>query len=277
VRDGARVVGAFARDAETGAALPIRARLVIGAAGASAAMVASLAGIALPGPPLLEAMNLVLARPVVTDVAVGGDADGRLLFLVPWNGRAIVGTDYGAPDPAVFLARARAAFPWAGLRDGDVALVHRGRVPGRGAHALITRHQVIDHERAHGVAGLVSIVSAKFTTARAAAEEAVDLALRRLRRPPVACRTATTPLPAARPLEGNLAERARAAARDEMALHLADAVQRRLDLGTAGPPAAADVAAVAEAMAAVLGWSAERRAAEEAAFARSLAPPSTPA
>jgi len=258
---------------------------VVGAAGAAAAAVAAHAGIALESPPWLEAMNLVLARPAVREVAVGGEADGRLLFLVPWNGRAMVGTEYGgaaeardAPAwAAAFLARARQAFPWAELRDEDVALVHRGRVPGRSAHALMTRHRVIDHQAAHGVAGLVSIVSAKFTTARAAAEDAIDLALRHLGRAPVPCRTAVTALPSARPLAGDLAAQARAAVRDEMALHLADAVMRRLDLGTAGPPDHAALDAVAAALGAELGWSTQRLAEERTALLRSLAPPFPPA
>ncbi len=42
-----------------------------------------------------------------------------------------------------------------------------------------------------------------------------------------------------------------------MALTLSDAVLRRLDLGTAGPPAAVDLDAVTRTMAAELGW--ERR------------------
>jgi len=203
---------------------------------------------------------------------------------VPWNGRAIVGTEYGAhlagdaqAGVAAFLERARRAFPWAGLRDDDVVLVHRGRVPGRDERALVTRHRLIDHERAHGLPGLVTIVSAKFTTARAAAEEAVNVAVRRLQRPPVRCRTAETPLDAARPLAGDLATRARTALRDEMALHLDDAVRRRLDLGTAGPPASADVEEVGAVMAAELGWTAERLQAEMLLLWRSLAPPATAA
>jgi glycerol-3-phosphate dehydrogenase len=46
--------------------------------------------------------------------------------------------------------------------------------------------------------------------------------------------------------------------RDEMALTLADAVLRRLDLGTGGPPAASDLAEVTRVMATELGWDAKR-------------------
>ena len=117
-----------------------------------------------------------------------------------------------------------------------------------------------------GLAGLVSLQGVKYTTARAVAERAVDLSLRRLGRPAVACRTADTVLRKARRLTGTLAERARLAAREEMALSLADAVLRRLDLGTGGRPAAADVAVVGAAMAAELGWDAARLRAERSAL-----------
>ena len=46
------------------------------------------------------------------------------------------------------------------------------------------------------------------------------------------------------------------AVRDEMALTLADAVLRRLDLGTAGAPAEADLERVVRVMGAELGWDA---------------------
>jgi glycerol-3-phosphate dehydrogenase len=268
-----------ALDAETGDALRVRARVVVNAAGAAAGRLLERAGLAPRDQPLLDAINLVLARPVVREQAVGARVDGRFLFVVPWRDRAIVGTDYGrwgeAPGGetaavAAFLDRARRAFPWAELAADDLALVHRGRVPGTGAESLVTRHRVEDHGRQGGPAGLLTVWSAKFTTARAAAQEAVDLAFERLGRPPVPCRTADTPLPVAEPA-GTLADRARHAVRHEAALHVDDALRRRLDLATAGPPASADVAVVAAVMAEELGWSTSRREQETAAAAASLA------
>jgi glycerol-3-phosphate dehydrogenase len=277
VVEAGHVRGVEARDAETGAALHVRARVVVNAAGAAAGALLARAGLAAPAVPLLDALNLVVSRPV-GEAAVGARVDGRFLFLVPWQGRAILGTDYGHwPSPgdeeaavAAFLDRGRRAFPWAELRAGDVTVVHRGRVPGRSAEALVTRHRVVDHRREGGPAGLVTVWSAKFTTARAAAAEAVDLALQRLGRPPVPCRTATTPLPVVT-LSGSLADRARAVVRDEAAVHLDDALRRRLDLATAGEPTAAEVEVVAAVMAAELGWSPARLQQETASAAPSLA------
>jgi glycerol-3-phosphate dehydrogenase len=130
---------------------------------------------------------------------------------------------------------------------------------------------VLDHEREEGLAGFLSVLSVKYTTARATAEQAVDAAARRLGRGGVPCRTAVTPLPRAAPLQGTLEEQARQAAREEAAVHLEDAVLRRLDLGTGGRPPAAAVDEVARAMAAELRWDTSRLAAEkdrlETAFA----------
>ena len=191
---------------------------------------------------MLRAWNLVLRRSVLRDFAVGGHADGRFLFLVPWRERTIVGTGYDPDAPSggvrAFLAGAARAFPWAGIVADDVALVHEGLVPGRrGSRALETRSRLIDHEAAEGVRGLVSLRGVKLTTARAEAAKAVALVLRLLSRPAAPCRTAVTPLAAARPLEGSVATQTLRAVREEMAIHLADVVLRRTNLvhrGTAG-------------------------------------------
>jgi glycerol-3-phosphate dehydrogenase len=53
-----------------------------------------------------------------------------------------------------------------------------------------------------------------------------------------------------------------------MALHLEDAVLRRLDLGTGGPPSAAEVAEVERVMATELGWDEARRRAERVFLGR---------
>ena len=269
LRDGSRVTGIRARDVDGGGEMEIRGRMVLIATGPGLDRLLARAQVKPTGSPLLLGMNLVVRRAVVTSHAVGARSGNRYLFVVPWRERAIVGTAYdpasAAPDVAVsrFLEESARAFPWAGLQPADVVLVHRGLVPGRrGAGAVETRSRLIDHEAADGVAGLVSLRGVKLTTARAEAEKVVDLVLRRLSRPAVACRTAVTPLPAAAPLEGGVAERARHAVREEMALRLSDVVLRRTDLGTGGPPSPADLDAAARAMAAALGWDEAKLRAE---------------
>jgi glycerol-3-phosphate dehydrogenase len=278
LRAAGRVAGVAARDALSGTTLEVRARLVVNAAGPGADEVLARGGLRRPPAPLLRARNLVLRRPPAVPFAVGARTGGRFLFLVPWEGRTIVGTSYEAAeappsDPVEFLDEAARAFPWAGIGREDVSVVHEGLVPGRwDAFGLSTRPRLHDHEAEDGLPGLVSLQGVKYTTARAVAERAVDLVVRRLGRAAPPCRTAVTPLAQARRLEGPLEAAARLAVRDEMAVTLADAVLRRLDLGTAGPPPPPELDAVARAMAAELGWDAAREQAERAALARFYAP-----
>jgi glycerol-3-phosphate dehydrogenase len=119
------------------------------------------------------------------------------------------------------------------------------------------------------VQGLLSIVSVKLTTARGVAEQAVDGVVARLGRRTAPCRTATTPLRVTESDGVELDARTRRAVRDEMALHLDDLLLRRLDLATAGMPAAGDVEAVLGALASerqldAAGLGVERRRLERA-------------
>jgi glycerol-3-phosphate dehydrogenase len=279
LRAGGRVVGVAVRDALTGATFEARARLVLNAAGPWANDLLRRAGLHRSPAPLLRARNLLLRRSLPFPYAVGARSGGRFLFLVPWQGTTLVGTDYQPAedrprDAGEFLAEADRAFPWVGLAASKVALVHEGLVPGRGgAEGLATRPHLHDHEAEDGLGGLVSVQGVKLTTARAVAERAVDVVFRRLGRASPRCRTAVTPLPRARPLEGGLEERARRAVWEEMALGLSDAVLRRLDLGTAGPPSERDLDAVCGVLREELGWDEERERGERAALQTTYPPP----
>jgi glycerol-3-phosphate dehydrogenase len=273
LRAGGRIAGFAVKDTLGGRTLEVRARMVVNAAGPWADDLLARGGPRRAPFPLLRARNVVLGNPPTVPFAVGARSEGRFLFLVPWGGRTIAGTSYepaDAPpsDPMALLEAVARAFPWAGIGRGDATLVHEGLVPGRGdASGLSTRPRLHDHEAEDGLPGLVSLQGVKYTTARLVAERAVDLVARRLRRPTPPCRTATTGLPRARPLAGPIEEGTREAVRDEMALTLADAVLRRLDLGTAGPPRDEATDAVARVMAEALGWDEARVGAERAALA----------
>jgi glycerol-3-phosphate dehydrogenase len=132
-----------------------------------------------------------------------------VLVALPWQGRLLVGTAHGhaltgaddtlahAGEVERFLREVNATFPGLRLAPDDVTLVHRGVVPGRQAPGreamLLDSHEVRDHER-DGVAGAVSVVGVKYTTARHVAERAVDLVCRKVDRPVRACMTGVKPL-----------------------------------------------------------------------------------
>ena len=182
VREEETVTGVVAQDGLTGATLEVRGAMVLNTAGLAVDALTRAAGVPPPKVTPLRAVNLVLRRAIAREVAVGVRSRGRYLFAVPWRDRSILGTAYAAvttpgPDLAAdFLAEAARAFPWAGLQAADVSLVHQGVVPGTGnGSGLVTRSRLIDHDHEHGVPGLLTVVAAKYTTARAVAEQAVDL------------------------------------------------------------------------------------------------------
>ena len=120
------------------------------AAGPALDDVCSRAGVGRPRMPLLHAAEPGPRAAVVTTHAVGARSGGRFLFLVPWRGRAIVGTAYDASAPAAGAGGSwsRRSAPSPGrARAADVTLVHRGRVPGRDAAPRSSRSRVLDHEK----------------------------------------------------------------------------------------------------------------------------------
>src|SRR5262249_46509011 len=70
-----------------------------------------------------------------------------------------------------------------------------GPAKARGGHATLEGHEQVRDHAAQGVDGIVSVAGTKFTTARGVAERVTSLVVSKLKRPAVACRTASTPLP----------------------------------------------------------------------------------
>lgn len=186
VKDGEQVSAVHARDVTTGAPLVIAATHVILAAGAGLPALHTLFGLG-PTPPLVRAMNLLLDRPARDIALAAASTNGRMYTAVPWQGRVLIGThqadvvsgaDSATPSQAdieAFLGEANTAFPALKASPGDIRFVHSAMVPAsvRGNHVdLLGEPQVITHA---SPAGIVSLVGVKYTTARLAAERAVDV------------------------------------------------------------------------------------------------------
>jgi glycerol-3-phosphate dehydrogenase len=210
-REGPRVAGARVRDRLSGSEFAISARLTINAAGSRAGTIMGMFGVRREFP-LLKAMNLVTSRRAGDLALASPTRDGRMLTLTPWRGIAIVGTSQSAtflspederPEAAevsALMADANDAFPALKLEPDGITLVHRGIVPaerdGRGRPRLKRLAEVLDHER-EGAPGAMSVIGVKYTTARAVAERAVDVAAGKLGKARAKCRTDRHVLPGA--------------------------------------------------------------------------------
>jgi glycerol-3-phosphate dehydrogenase len=277
---GGRLAGITARDALTGQALDVRAKVIVNAAGPWSAGLLDRCGQRARWP-LLKAMNFVTRRTARAVALVALTRSGRALVMLPWQGRTLVGTgessDVRNPDDQearraevdAFLADVNQTFPALGLESEEITLVHRGIVPAAGPNgrlSLLGHSRIIDHGRDGGASDLISIVGVKYTTARVVAERAVDLILQKLGRPAAPCRTADTILPGAGLDDRDPPDVIARAIRDEMAQTLSDVVIRRTGLGAVGYPGDPVVDDVSGRMQQLLGWSAERVNAERAAL-----------
>ncbi len=313
VVDSGHVRGATVVDRWTERRFEIRARAVVDAAGPWSESLVS-------GAVAREwalGVNLVLREPIA-DFAIGiPGASGRYLFCCPWRGRTLAGTFYrpiaGLPtraradigDLERLIGELNAAAPNLEISESDVIATHAGLIPLERDGSLVEGFSVVDQAKS-GLDGLLSVRGSKYTTARIAAELAVDRVVARLGDATAVCRTRQTPLPGAEEAPANaagglaqrlaenhggralaLADRFRRetgwdsrladgtevrvgeviwAVREEMALTLGD-VMRRTALAAAGPPSEVVISRAAEIAGAELGWDESRLRRERACAA----------
>jgi glycerol-3-phosphate dehydrogenase len=287
--EAGKVRGAEVMDQRTGRDFRIRAATVVNAAGPWVSDIAE--GARATDSALLprlwaQGVNLVINRPPPA-VAVGirspwgADRDPvmgghRYLFMTAWKGMTLAGTSYRfaagrGPSPSQhakdLLREWNEACPTLGWQVSEVSHHHCGRLPLRAgvqrgrSTALLDQSTLLDHGR-HGLSGLLSVVGTKFTTARRLAEQVVDSLLPMVDKAHVASATADTPLVPEKPVVTGMAERAREAVREEMALSLEDVVVRRMGLGLTSCPSVEVLGQIADATAEELGWT-ERQTDDE--------------
>ncbi len=140
-------------------------------------------------------------------------SDGRLVLVIPWMGRYLIGctdTKYNEePDSAratvtevdYLLAEANVLMPNAHLTIDDVLYTYSGVRPLPSAPGVpewkIPRSHIIHDHSAEGQKNLYSVVSGKLTTYRQLSEDVVDIALRALGRLKVASPTRNQMFPGA--------------------------------------------------------------------------------
>lgn len=139
---------------------------------------------------------------------------GRHFFIVPWRGHSIVGTTNvpfnGDPDDHLvsekdivdFLNEIRELYPpikrlnkdnilfaYGGIYPDDLNISHQEGYQGH------RKDQIINHRKANGISGIISVIGVKYTTARKLAQRTVDLVFKELgsKNPPI-CKTEYTPI-----------------------------------------------------------------------------------
>lgn len=209
LRQGDAVCGVIAEDTIGGQRRTLRARLVLNAAGPWLDQIGSLLGRHTTLSRRTKGVHLVMPKVGDHAVVLYARSDGRLFFVVPWNGYSLVGTtdtDYSgdlerivtdADDVRYLLDEVRHAYPdapwdpihftWAGVR----SLMHIEGIP---ESDVSRRHVLYDHLERDGVPGLLSVIGGKLTAYRSVAESVVDNACRLLR-VNAASTTADLPLP----------------------------------------------------------------------------------
>jgi glycerol-3-phosphate dehydrogenase len=157
-----------------------------------------------PGAPKGEALYVEARR------------DGRPYFIVPWNGRYLIGTtdiryegdlDHVVADEdeiEYLLDETNHVIPGANLSRDSVLFTYSGIRPlpyhPEGAEGSVTRSHIIHDHAPHIMAdpklgGLISIVGGKLTTYRNLSRQTVDQVYKKLGRRAPKSRTAKVPLP----------------------------------------------------------------------------------
>jgi glycerol-3-phosphate dehydrogenase len=213
LRGAGGVEGATARDGETGRTFPVRARVLINAAGPwgdeirrmESPGVASILRLSRGTHLTVPFGRLPLSRIVAFPLA-----DGRLLFALPDGPVTILGTtdtDYsGGPeevcadrsDLEYLLDAARLTFPAAALTEADVVSTFAGLrplvyEPGKSLSQTSREESILVSE-----SGLVTVTGGKLTTHRRMGEKAIDRASRLLEKKGLAvgaCATHDRPMP----------------------------------------------------------------------------------
>jgi glycerol-3-phosphate dehydrogenase len=287
-----RVCGVQARDVSTGKDLLFSAAAVINATGVWVDDIRRMAQPdAIPMVAPSQGVHLVVDAhwlPGEQALLVPQTDDGRVLFMIPWLGKVLLGTTDTPLDDLPIEPRAREEEIDFILR---TAARYLEKAPGRrdvlsvfaGLRPLIAadpdaRRSELSREHVIRVAppGLVTIAGGKWTTYRQMAEEVVDRAAEEAALPRATSRTARLPVHVDaisgrdRPLDPRLdlcAAQVRHAVREQFALGIEDVLARRHRALFLDAAAAIDVAPeVARLMAEELGMDAQWQVDQVAQF-----------
>lgn len=192
VKDEGRVVGARVKERFGGESWEIRARCVINACGPLADNLRLMDD---PGGARLltvsSGIHIVLDRsfaPPETGITIPKTEDGRVLFILPWQGHCLVGTTDEAAEPCDhppasekdidYLLRHLRRYFDLKVERSEVKAVWAGLRPlVRDPDAHDTAGLARDHVVSASASGLVTVAGGKWTTYRKMALDTVDFAV----------------------------------------------------------------------------------------------------
>jgi glycerol-3-phosphate dehydrogenase len=202
---GGHTCGVVARDAETGAVHRVLAKVVINATGIFSDALRRLDD---PNAPAMtqpsQGVHLVLDRsfqPGGNAIMVPHTDDGRVLFVIPWHGRVLVGTTdtpmaapqlepRALPDEVDFILRNAGRYLAKDPTRGDVLSVFAGQRPLVREEGTHSKNVSREHVVLVSQSGLVTILGGKWTTYRQMAEDTLKHAVQVGGLRPSACATA---------------------------------------------------------------------------------------
>ncbi len=205
LRQDRTITGARISDLIGGRAMDIRAKMTVTAAGPWTNSLLDLTGGPFQRFIPSKAMNVIFNRCISPDYAFAVSSaveyrngkryprqKSRQLFFTPWRGVTIVGTSHlpycgqvedfriTKSDIHDFILELNELLPDVGFSESDVSFFHGGVLPlanppqnGKDVD-LLKHYQIVDHSKKMGLAGLLSVVGVKYTTARDVASKVVD-------------------------------------------------------------------------------------------------------
>lgn len=162
----------------------------------------------------------ILTKPLTQGHAVAAQTAKGHFFILPWHGYSLIGTTdtiyRGDPDgfrvtekdivdfindineayPAARLKRSDVLFFYGGLRPivDQTASVTEDEEPEKDSYSASRAAEIVDHETENGLAGIITAIGGKWTTARALAEQVVDLIIVKLGAPAKPCQSDSVPV-----------------------------------------------------------------------------------
>ncbi|MCP3901093.1 MAG: glycerol-3-phosphate dehydrogenase/oxidase [Desulfobacteraceae bacterium] len=137
---------------------------------------------------------------------------GRHIFIIPWRNHSLIGTTnvpfterpedvrVTKKDIDDFLQDINAILPGLSLDKNDVVYAFSGLYPlvseniQTDTYQGTGEYQVVDHAKQDGIEGIVSVLGAKYTTARVLAEYATDIIIKKFEKKYPTCQTGSAPL-----------------------------------------------------------------------------------